>query len=34
VTKHIGRLKQKHWIEVYHYMMVVDRHSQHTFQYN
>ena len=32
--KHIRRLKQKHWMDFYHYMMVVYRHCQHTFQYN
>jgi len=32
--KHTRRLKQKHWIDFYHYIMVVYRHCQHTFQYN
>jgi len=29
--KHIRRLKQKHWMDFYHYMMM---HCQYTFQYN
>jgi len=24
-------IKKKHWIDFYHYMMVVYRHCQHTF---
>jgi len=27
-------LKQNHWIDFYHYLMVVYMHCQHTFQYN
>jgi len=31
--KCIRRFKQKHWTNFDHYMMVVYRHCQHTFQY-
>jgi len=34
VKKNIRILKQKHWMDFYHYMMVVYKHCQHTFQYN